>query len=318
MSSASRPLHGAAQVRHVVSTVLLAGALSAIVYLVVNIALFVASGGFPGHGGPAAALYLAAAVYLTGHGLRILRLALLIGGWRVGFRDIATFHLMTAAASLTAPLKLGEIYRAIELTNLTGSFVKAIAVAWTERTVDAIVLLFLLILALAAPPGDASALGGVTILVAAFIMLTAVTFFIVPDNLRRLSLLIIRRYGSLKTVSMLRVLDRLRRAILEAPHLVHGKVASVATLTVFIWICELLCFVIAIPALGGSVEAALETLLTFLSALTRGETLLSVLESKGASKLGPQALSYFAATQVPLALIGLVSGARYARSRPHV
>ena len=60
-------------------------------------------------------------VYLGAHGFRILRLGMLIGGWRVGLRTIAFFHLMTAGVSAALPLKLGEVYRVVELSSLAGS-----------------------------------------------------------------------------------------------------------------------------------------------------------------------------------------------------
>jgi hypothetical protein len=82
--------------------------------------------------------------------------------------------------------------------------------------------------------------------------------------------------------------------------------------------CEMACFAIAVPSIEGSLEAALDALLTFLSALTKGETLLSVISSGGATKFGVPALSYLAATQVPLAALGLLATLRYVRRRSHV
>jgi hypothetical protein len=127
--------------------------------------------------------------------------------------------------------------------------------------------------------------------------------------------LIIRRYDNPNTVGLLRVIHVLRRAILEAPNLVRGKIASLATLTAFIWLSEIACFAVAIPSLGRSLEAALDSLLTFLSALTRGETLLGVLASDKPRSLGVPPLPYLLATQVPLAFLGLIAAARYVQSR---
>jgi hypothetical protein len=295
--------------------ILLAGALAVLVYLVAKILFAAAGGQFDALGRKTLpwGLALAAVVYLVGHGLRILRLAFLIGGWRVGFRVIGSFHLMTAAVSLTAPLKLGEIYRVVELSNIVGSFVRAVVIVWWERAFDVSVIFLILVVALTnASKAATPEFSGVAGLAAIFITVTAVAFFVVPDNLRRLSVFIIRRYDSPHTVPMLRVMDLIRRAVQEAPRIVRGKVASIATLTALIWTCEIACFAIVLAMLGGTPESALDALLGFLSAITRGETLLGVLDGGEAATMGGgRVLAYLAATQVPLAFLGLAAAIYY-------
>ncbi|HEY0941153.1 MAG TPA: lysylphosphatidylglycerol synthase domain-containing protein [Steroidobacter sp.] len=262
-------------------------------------------------------LLLATGTYLTGHGLRILRLALLIGGWRIGFRDLASFHLTTSAVSLAIPMKLGEVYRVLELSNIAGGLVRAIVIVWCERAFDTIVILAMLVLALSNVSGALPQFGAVVALAAAFIAVTAIIIFLAPDNLRRLAVFIVRRHDSKATVPVLHGIDTVRRAILEAPRLLQEKVASLATLTVLIWGCELISFALALPAVGGSLNMALDGLLAFLSAITRGETLLHLLDldagQRGAG--GAQLLSYMAATQVPLLVCGLIAAAHYVRLR---
>lgn len=275
----------------IASRVLLAGALAALSYLAVRILLAAAAGGFDAMGSQAAApgnLVLAAIIYLAGHGSRILRLTLLIGGWRVGLRTIVSFHLMTAAVSLAAPLKLGEVYRVAELTNVVGGFARALAIVWWERAFDISVILLILLLALARTSGTIpQEFVAVGALAFGFITLTALTFFVVPDNLRRLSVLIIRRYSSPRTVPALRMIDFIRRTIQEAPRMVRGKVASLVTLTALIWVCEISCFAIVLSGIAPA--TALDSLLNFLSAVTRGETLLGALDWGAATALGHSA-----------------------------
>jgi len=254
--------------------------------------------------GPAA-LLLGAAIYLTGHALRILRLALLIGGWRVGFREITAFHLTTASVSLAAPMKLGEIYRVVELAGLTGSFMRAVMIAWYERVFDVVVVLCLLIVSVSIAPDAAQGVIGVAAFAALFIAITGVIFFLAPDNLRRLSVLIIRRYDSPRTVGVLHALDVMRRAILSAPAMARGKTASLTALTLMIWLCEIVCFVIVLPTSGALVSGGVTSLLSFLSQVTAGDTLIDILAH--ASPI----LTYLAATQIPLLICGLVAACYY-------
>ena len=297
----------------VVSVVLRAAALAALALLLGHVVVSVARGEFAalGDAGTLARLAAARVVYLSGHALRVVRLAMLIGAWQAGFRQVASFHFFTAAVSLVVPLKLGEIYRVAELSNLTHGPVRAVVIVWWERAFDIAAILVLLLAALATSNGSSvGELGGVTAIATLCMLVTAVVFFVVPENLRRLSILIIRRYATARAVPVLALTDRARRAILEAPRVVENKVASLVTLTALIWTCEALCFAIAIPALSNSFDEALAALLGFLSSVTRGETWFGAFGA-GAGDVPMSALSYLAATQAPLVVLGAAAGVYY-------
>jgi hypothetical protein len=297
---------------HIARKVLLAAAIAALVYLLARIVLSVWDGRLAAAGQSSSwwAIGLAGIVYLSSHMLRILRLALLIGAWRVGLRTVGSFHLMTAAVSLVAPLKLGEFYRILELGNIVGGHVRAAVIVWWERTFDAAAILLLIVVVLlfqsGSPPPQTY---GVALLALAFIVITAIVVTIAPENLRRLSVFIIRRYDSPRTVPLLRATELVRRSIEEAPRTVHSKVATLSTLTALIWMAEATCFAIVFPELRGTLDMALSALLAFLSAVTTGDTLLGVLA--GDRPLDGNLLSYFTATQIPLAFLGFLAALHY-------
>lgn len=254
---------------------------------------------------------IALIVYLAAHGFRILRLGMLIGGWRVGLRTIASFHLMTAAVSAIFPMKLGEVYRVAELSGLAGSFVRSVLIVWWERVLDVSAIVIILTFAIATTSPDEHAQFYAIIMASgAFILLTTIIFFVAPDNFRRLSLFIIRRHDSPRSVGVLQVLHAARGAIQEAPTLVQNKLPTLITLTALIWVCEMVCFALLIPALSVSVSATAEYLVSFLSTITLGQTLLTALNAEPA-----ESMLYFAATQVPLAVIGLGAGLAYAAQK---
>ncbi len=290
---------------------LLMAALAMLVYLMGKIIIVLTTTNFLQSLSLTVSVALALIVYLFAHGFRILRLGMLIGGWRVGLRRIASFHFLTAAVSASFPLKLGEVYRIIELSSLAGSLIRAVLIVWWERVFDVAAIVLILIFAFATTPVDSHPpFYAIITASGAFILGTAVIFFVAPDNFRRLSLLIIRRYDSPRSVGILRVLHAAREAIQTAPYLVRNKLPSLITLTALIWVCEIACFALLLPALTGSISAAAEHLMSFLSAITLGETLLTAL-----NKDPNGSLLYFAATQVPLVIIGLGAGLAYAATR---
>ncbi len=299
----------------VASRVMQAAAFLTILYLTARIFIAVREQGLWASldSGQIGSLVGAGVVYMAGQGFRVFRLALLVGGWRVGFRDIASFHFMTAAASLAAPFKLGEAYRVLEMTNVAEDGIRGLVVAWWERVFDAVTLFVLLALALAETSTIAPAYRGVALLIVLFVLATAVVFWVVPQNIHRVSVLIIRRHRRPETVWVLRLLDLVGRTIESAPSVVARKVASLATLTCLIWFCEITSFMLAMGMLGDF-DAARDALLGFLSSIVGGATLLTGAAVEG-SALRPL-LPYLVVTQGSLAFVGLAAGLHYMRRNP--
>jgi hypothetical protein len=292
--------------------VLLAGAMFALFYLALQLVLAFRGEGLAAHSRLSPAfIWFGGAVYIFGHGLRSLRLALLIGGWRVGLRQIVSFHFFTASVSLAAPLKLGELYRVAELSSLLGDAIRAVATVWWERLFDVVAIIVIMVfVVLYATDSNWQQFIGVSVVAVGFVIITSLTFFVLPDNLRRLSVLIIRRYESPRSVEILRVLDLFRRAILGAPRLVRAKFASLVALTTLIWACELTCFAIVLRAVGGALSSAPDALLGFLSVITQGYTLLAALQSD--SQVSDLSVAtYLTVTQMPLVFAGLFWGLYY-------
>jgi hypothetical protein len=291
--------------------ILLACAAIALIYLASRILFIFISGGVAAHKFEPAIIWFGATIYIIGHGLRSLRLALLIGGWRIGLRLVVSFHFMTAAVSLAVPLKLGEVYRVTELSYVMRDFIRAVETIWWERVFDILaIIIIMLIVLFSVSKADWQQFVGVAVLAVTFVIVTALTFFVLPDNLRRLSVLIIRRYDSPRSVVLLRMIDRVRRAIHGAPRLVRAKVASLLALTALIWACEMACFAIVLGAVGGPLSSAPDALLGFLSVVTRGYTLLGALQS-GQEVSDVIVLTYLTITQIPLVFVGLVLGLYY-------
>lgn len=286
---------------------LLATAIAALLYVIFKISSIVLIHAIPFSFSPF--ICFGAATYLVGHAFRSLRLALLIGGWRIGLRQIVSFHFFTAAVSLAVPLKLGEVYRVTELSYLMGDLIRAIETIWWERIFDVLaIIIILVVVSLSTSGADGKQFFDVAVLAFAFVFVTVLTFFVLPDNLRRLSVLIIRRYESRRSVSLLQGLDRLRRAIIGAPKLVRGKVVSLLVLTALTWTCELICFALVLTAVGEPSSSAPDALLGFLSVITRGYTVFAGFQSGTAKGV----LTYLTVTQFPLIFFGTVCAGYYA------
>lgn len=302
-SSDSRTTNVFANVR----TLIQAAAILFLLYVIVRIGVGLINQSFA-HSISVTWTSIAALVfYLGAHIFRTLRLGMLIGGWQVGLRTVFYIHFLTAAVSAALPLKVGDAYRVVELSAVAGGTVRSILIVWWERVFDISVILAILIFAFSTTPVSAHApYYAITGAATLFILGTAAVFFVAPDNFRRLSLLIIRRHDSPRSIAILRALNATHQAIKGAPAIVQSKLPSLITLTALIWLFEVICFALLLSAGTRTFGAATESLMGFLSTVALGDTLFSVLNTKNGA-----AFLYVAATQIPLILIGLVTGGIY-------
>lgn len=251
---------------------------------------------------------LALLVYLAGHFARIARVALIAADTRLSLRRLINLHFFTSAVSLTLPFKLGDAYRALELSGHVGGLTRGIVIVAVERVFDVAMILLLIALAFAfgsALSPDLAPVLGASIL---FVAVTAAVLLLLQDNLRRIGSYVIRRYDRPWTVPVLRGIANARTVIGSVSRMLKGRYSSLSFLTLVIWAFELLSLGLILNAAGvegGSVDA----LLRFLSSITEGATLLGRSGPGDWSWTLAPTLMYLAATQIPLAFAGLLAGA---------
>lgn len=259
-------------------------------------------------------ILVAGIIYFAAHFLRVARLALIASDARLSLRLLTSVHLFTAGVSLGLPFKLGDIYRAGELAAISGGVIRGVTLVYVERVFDVAMILLLLVVALFL--GSPLNSGYVPVLLASllFVSITIAVLVLVPDNLRRISSYIIRRYDQEWTVGALRRMGEVNAIIQGAATMLNGRYASLFAVTLLIWTLEALSFAIIFARLGSDVEP-LPGLLRFLSSITEGETLLNRLAPANLPQLASAALAYLAATQVPLLFVSIAAGLQLAADR---
>jgi hypothetical protein len=269
--------------------------------------------------GMAPTLAAAIAAYLFSHVLRALRLAVLAGQYHISLRRLSLVHFFTAAVSLILPLKLGEAYRIVELNSVVRNFPRSFGTVWIERCFDIAALsLIISLIGIRAPLllDNFGRLIGVALL---FVLVTIFGFVIFPENLKALSLFVIRRYRSERSIDLLRVLDAALRFIVESRRIVEGKYLVTGILTALIWSAELLTLSIALPALSGHFGEMLGELMSFLSSISAGSTYFSspVIRLEERFPFAPldQLALYALIVRVPLLFCGFAAALLYAPRR---
>jgi hypothetical protein len=177
------------------------------------------------------------ALYLFAHLARFARLGVLLNANCL--RKLLALHFYTAACSILIPLKLGELVRINELAWWTGNFWRGLLIVWVERIFDVVALALMILFLLFETGIELRALRLLLLAIGAFIFLSLLVFFILPEQLFSLNLHVIRSYKGRKAVRILRVVDTAYDFLQQFRLLVAGKITTLSLLTALVWGLEL-------------------------------------------------------------------------------
>ncbi len=201
------------------------------------------------HGSVYIALGTGGLCYAASHILRALRLAYLASDARIGVRRVLYVHMHSAAVSLCLPFKTGELYRLAELANVFGSFLRTLSLVVVARTFDVAGLLLLALVAFFLDVHGQATLRVFTLVCAGLLSVSLCLLFVLPEQLRGLSLYVLRRHQGRHVVKLLRGLSTLRSSLLNAAKLASGKVPFLVAISALIWTLEIATVALTLP--GG-------------------------------------------------------------------
>lgn len=216
----------------------------------------------------------AIAIYAFSHLLRFLRLALLIHNPAVRLRRVLQVHLLSTGLGVLLPFKLGELVRIRELGIVTGSLRTGVLAVWLERTLDAAVLIVLLLLTAVGVPESLNLLTPFLIVISAFVAITIVLITVVPANIREMMLHLVRRPSGERSVTVLRFLRAVLAMLQEAPAMLRGRVPSLILLSTLIWAAEVAVVSVAVPGVDLGLSRLSTGILSLLAGVSSGATAL--------------------------------------------
>ena len=262
-------------------------------------------------------------LYLLAHVLRVARLSILIEDAKVGLRQVFLIHYFTSAVSLVMPFKLGEVYRIFELNLLLRRGGRAFLIVWIERAFDIGLICLMLLFTAYSMPTTIPLVQPLIGLSLAFTFVSAFAFVVLPENLRLLTLYIIRRYNSDRALAALRLIDATQSLVVQGRRLVRGKLATLFALTVGIWFLELQVLAALLPGMAMRFKSLVANLQVYLSSVSMSGGYLKSLFTPTQGHLVaylPQlpwasAVYYQLVLTAPLVVLGLVAALIYLRKR---
>jgi len=253
----------------------------------------------------------AAVAYLAGHAVRAVRLSVLVGR-EAPLKRLITLHGLTAGLSMILPWKLSEAVRVGELAANLQSLPRALATVWIERAFDFAAAMALLALASAMGLAAHAEVRPLALLWAIFVIASLFVFWVLPENLRQLKLMVLVRYRGAVATRLLQTLNGAEAISRAGNSIVRAHPASLAMLTLAIWVCELTALMLAT---GGGVTEAIPGLLDVLSAAPGGAIFAATdfaVELNAAGAAGASALrAYQTAIVLPTLALGAACGGAY-------
>jgi hypothetical protein len=161
-------------------------------------------------------------LYFLSHALRAVRLAVIaVPLLELTLRKAVMLHFFVAPWSLVMPMKLDELVRVNELAIAGGSWPRAVMTLLIDRTMDAVLLLGMIIILRAGGIGGNAALAA---MLGAALLVVCATFMALPIVLETAQRHVFAHHYHARSAQVLRAIDTVRRL------LVHGRTTILATL----------------------------------------------------------------------------------------
>lgn len=178
-------------------------------------------------------------IYLIAHFLRAIRLGVLLRAQRL--RKLISLHFYTAACSTVIPFKMGELVRINEVSRWEKSYCKGFLIVWIERIFDVVALgIFSLVIFLSGGASVFQDMWGLLWVMFAFVFISIIFFFIVPEQLSALNLHVMESYTGRKAIKILQTIEIISSVLERVKPIISEKILTLSVLTLLIWILEII------------------------------------------------------------------------------
>ena len=214
-------------------------------------------------------ILLACFLYMLSHLLRSIRLVLLVNSDTIKTRSLIRMQYYTNGINLALPFKLGEIYRIIELNKLTGDIIKSSLVIVSERLLDFLIIFALLLVCLLSfnVIGEFRNLYFLTFL---FLVIVYMIFFLLPENISSIKLLLAKKYNLKMINKLLKIMDGFTILVKQTKNIYRKKFFTILLFTISIWALEILVFFILFSQFNYEILLFLGVLVFLSSLLPNG------------------------------------------------
>lgn len=214
-------------------------------------------------------LVFAFLIYNCSHLIRSIRLTILTNLDSVSLREIVKMQYYTNGINLVLPFKLGEIYRIIEFNRILKNGLFSTVVIAAERSGD-FFLIFSALLICIVSFGIIDTLFVAFVVGILFLLAMPVIFFILPENIKSIKILLLKRYNTRVINKLIFFLDSFTIFITKIKSLYWNKIFTIVLLSLLIWSLEVGAIYILFNQLSFKYILLLSVLIFLSSLLPNG------------------------------------------------
>ena len=175
-------------------------------------------------------------IFILVHLIKMMRLYLIVMDRKVSFDRFVPAYLRTTLVNLVIPYKIGEIYRIVVFSRISGGFKTGFFSVLIDRFFDTLALCLILL------PYQILYSGKVavpTILLAAFVAVIVVTYMVFPASYTFLNRYIITSRDSRRSMMALSALEHVNGWYSYVRNLVTGRYGILFLFSLAAWILEM-------------------------------------------------------------------------------
>jgi len=187
-------------------------------------------------------IIFAVCLYLSSHGLRVMRLALLSPNPNLKIAVLFKEQYKANGVNLLIPFKLGEAYRLIYFKDFFGSYANSFAVLICERLLDLIVIFLILVVTIYFSDLNISTIQNIFQISILLLFIALIIFYALVELLQVISKILFLREASTRNVNIIEKLSYIERAIKRVKFIFKEKVLACIFITFAIWMLEIMVF----------------------------------------------------------------------------
>lgn len=188
-------------------------------------------------------------VYLFSHALRVLRLIVLSADSSISIKSLWATQMKANGINLIVPFKMGEAYRLVAFKKFFGTYSNSFSILLCERFLDIILITLFLILSVYMSALDIELLSNLMFLSILILCIIFFIYFSLDEFLLLINKIFVGKQTNTLNLSIVKTSSGLIEILKTTKSIVSSKIFSCLSISLMIWIFEILVFYFLLSSL---------------------------------------------------------------------
>ena len=185
-------------------------------------------------------IVIAIFIYILSHLFRVLRLTVLCSDPLVSIKDLTREQIKANGINLMVPFRLGESYRIIAFKKFFGSYFRSFSILLCERVLDITLISLILIVATFFSDIQFDFVRNIIYISVSIMIFLLLLYFILDEFLLIIHQIFLGKITNKTNVNIIRITSVLINVITETKNIFKSKLASCLSISLIIWVLDIL------------------------------------------------------------------------------